>query len=172
MMEIEKEIVSKTSLQVIKWFGSTGNFLLETTKGARSMRIVRSQLAEVFPKGFAVLTPSSLESGLDVVSSWRKPRKEDRVRWSPGLVFLMHRDRGKAVRPRSTHRVRLRLVSGRLVAAYKRDCLNPDNRTLSTERLGGWGGVARDVQLSLGGTWTARSLSPILALWEEHENIP
>lgn len=156
-------------VELLAAYRATGNYVVK----AASRPLVHGELVRLANSRWAVVSEDDLKQGLEALGTWRRPRAEEGVRWTPGLAFAVE---PVAVAPQTslarTKRAHFRWVNHRVVAVYKRDLLMEGRTGIKGQgildprrRQGGWGGVSADVGRQRGGTWTSRSRSVIDGLW-------
>jgi hypothetical protein len=162
--ELQEELRPAVDGAVIGWYGSTGNFAIETsarTTAASLQRILNG--ATEYP--WAVVKWPDFERAVTWLGDLRwRPVVQAGMRWTPGLAFAVVAPR----RPRrslpATDRGRFRVLDSGTVAIWKHDVLNSGGRLDSARRKGGWGALSTDIRDRLGGDWTSRSARTLAGL--------
>jgi hypothetical protein len=155
--------------RVVRWYGHTGNFVLELDHGGLPEAIRVLHVVEP-SRRFAVFEVDTFESWLALVRIAAKqiPAKEPHLRWTPGIVMDSDLDGSTPVAPNRPGGVRFGPEARpRLMMVWKPDRLLPGRDKLDPNpktRAGGWGSVARVIGPK---RWTARSLRTVEGLCAE-----
>src|SRR5579872_258008 len=107
MAEIEGAVRSPLeaeSLNLVAWFGHTGNMAVQGEAGDRER--IAWVLAEATLRPWAVVLAETRSAALDALSAFQKPVGQPLTRWTPGLVIAVGQA-GKADSVHSTNRVAL-----------------------------------------------------------------
>ena len=145
-------------LDVIAWYGSTGNVAVRGQRPADMQSVLR----DVSGRAWAVVDRRGVERGLEALNGWNPRDRTPRTRWTGGLAFAVSGDRGGAVE--DTERAKLRRLERGIVAVYKNDAVTVAGRLDRNRRRGGWGAISLDVSRQVEGDWTARSRRTIEGL--------
>jgi hypothetical protein len=145
-------------LQVIAWYGSTGNLAVRGQRRAD----VQSVLLDVSCRPWAVVERHAIERGLEALNGWVPRDRTPQTRWTGGLAFAVSGVQGGAVK--DTERAKMRRLERGIVAVHKNDAVTDAGRLDRTRRHGGWGAISADVSRQVEGVWTARSRRAIEGL--------
>jgi hypothetical protein len=150
-------------LQVIAWYGSTGNVAARGQRPADMQSVLR----DVSCRSWAVVDRRGVERGLEALTGWDPRDRTPRTRWTGGLAFAVSGDRGGPVE--DTERAKIRRLERGIVAVYKNDAVTVEGRLDRNQRRGGWGAISADVSHQVEGDWTARSRRTIEGLLDRVE---
>jgi hypothetical protein len=144
-------------VQVLDFFGHTGNFLLESDDHAGDIAVAFSRLLRT---PCAVLPIARVAEASAAVQALSPPAKESGLRWTPGAAFHVSGSRSSAT-PAQTRGACFQRMDDLTILAWKRDQEDARGRLDKRRRGGGWGAVSATVARQLGGVWTARSASTL-----------
>jgi hypothetical protein len=151
-------------IEIVDSFRHTGNFLLHV--GQIDEVELRMALEKSLKTPVAIVSLHSLNSFLNLLEGMQAPNPRPGYRWTPGLVFQVHRNsHTKQIFDKEifdTDRARFNRIASTTVAAWKLDCLDEYGKLDRDKRNGGWGAAAKDVSDKFGGVWTGRSLSTVI----------
>ena len=142
------------SVQVIGFFGHTGNFLADSP--STELEEVTTRFDRLLDSHWVVRPIVDVRAALTALADAPKPEPEDGIRWTLGVGF--HGRAGiECVSVATTPRAVLWKISPCTVGVWKRDNLGAGETLDRDRRGGGWGKVSDDIKSQLGGRWTARS---------------
>lgn len=152
---------SNHQIRFLTYYRPTGNFAV-LAPGIASAT-VRDILVQALGKPCAVANLTTLDRIKSTFDSWPEPNREERERWTPGFAL---RCDGVAL-PRRIEACEtgvFNVLDESTVVVYRRERETPASTLDRNYRRGGWGAVTARIEATLGGTWTARSLSVAAAL--------
>jgi hypothetical protein len=149
-------------LLVTAFYRHTGNLVLETA--SLQPEQAATMLSKADGATWMAISAEDLRLAVEELTASPTPDQEDGVRWTPGLALAVTKP--KIGHVSSTAKVRFRLLSRSVVAAWKRDRTTSQGRLDSKMREGGWGSVSTAVAVQTNSQWTARSLSTLRGVLE------
>jgi len=130
------------SVQIIGFFGHTGNFLADSP--SNNLEEVTARFCRLLETDCVVRPIDDVQANLTALADARKPEAQDGIRWTLGLAF--HGRAGIDCRSiLTTPRAILWRISPCTIGAWKRDNLG-DDETLDRQRRGGGWGKISDVE--------------------------
>jgi hypothetical protein len=142
-------------VQIIGFFGHTGNFLADSP--STSLEKVAARFGRrVLETDWMVRPMDDVQAALAALASAPRPEAQDGIRWTLGLAFQGRAGiEGGSVL--TTSRAILWEISPGAIGVWKRDNLGEGGTLDRDRRGGGWGKISDDIETQLGGRWTARS---------------
>ena len=140
--------------QIVRSYGHTGNFIVRATSDPEQ---VAAELSNALETPCAVLSVSDLQDVVQTLQDSPLPKTREALsRFTGGAAFLIGTARDGL--PTSTPHASYMLRHPKTVLLFKHDIETPSGVLDRNRRSGGWGAVAGDLNRTLGGTWTARSI--------------
>jgi hypothetical protein len=148
-------------LQVVGFFGHTGNFLVSCS--LTDPEAVRARFIGQLETGWIVRRIEDVKSAATDSATYPKPKARVGTRWTQGLAF----SEDPNVECKRLHRTRRAIlweVCRGISGVWKADSLAERDILDRHRRGGGWGKISDDIGTQLGGRWTARSLRTVQGL--------
>ena len=155
-------------LRVLASHGSTGNILVYAPGIATAT--IRDLVVHALGNQCAVAKLATLGRIASAFDSWSQPLSEEQERWTRGFALLC--DGVWSTKQIDACETGVfKIVDNSTVIVYRRERETRGGTLDSHYRRGGWGAVTKHIEGTLGGTWTARSLSVAEALLSRSKSL-
>jgi hypothetical protein len=148
-------------LQVVGFFGHTGNFLVSCS--LTDPEAVKARFIGQLETDWIVRRIEDVKRAVTESATYPEPDARAGTRWTQGLAFSEDPNLD-CRRLQRTPRAILWEVCRGISGVWKADSLAERDILDRNRRSGGWGKISEDIGTQLGGRWTARSLRTVQGL--------